>query len=115
MIDRRPSAEARQWLTDQRIVRSIGSLGATASIQYVDELFAIGATQVMAIDIRARRARPSLGMDEASETAKGVVIELPADKIARAKLFAFEAAEAAKQGFDPVTDDGQTLLFLKAD
>jgi hypothetical protein len=54
-------------------------------------------------------------MTEASETAQGLVIELPADKDARVKLFAFEAAVATSQGFDPVPDEGQNLLFLKSD
>ena len=115
LLGRKPSAEASVWLADQKITRSIGSLGAEASIKYVDGLIAVGAVRVIAIDIRARRARPIPGMDQPSETAQGVIVELPVDKDARNKLFALEAAAATGQGFDPTSDEGQTLMFLKAD
>jgi hypothetical protein len=112
-INRKPSADAKVWLADQRVARSIGGLGPSASVGFVSRLHGDGACRVVAIDIRTHRGRPGLG--EASETAEGVVIELPGDRDARQRLFAREAEAAAEQGFDPTPDEGQNFLFLKVD
>jgi hypothetical protein len=46
------------------------------------------------------------------ETVNVVCVELPAAGARRAALFQIEANMAKGAGFDPVSDDGQTYLFL---
>jgi hypothetical protein len=114
-MKRKPSAEARAWLAGQNVVRSIGGLGSIASVKYVNRLYTDGAIRVTVVDIRGHKARPRVSDNAASETAEGVVIELPGEATARRKLFAHEAKCAVEQGFDPTPDEGQSLMFLKTD
>lgn len=98
LLRKSDKAEAREWL--RSAARSIGGRSSTESIALVEELYALGATEVVAVDI---------GTGQTTDT---LVVVLPEDAAARKKLFELEEALMKTAGFDKSSDQGQKYLFL---
>ena len=116
LMRRKPTREARAWIDDQTIERTIGSLCVEQSTSFVHRLYACGAVAVHAVDIRSFPPRPRIGLTHPSECVHTIIVEIPMEPAAvREKLFSFESEHAIVQGFDGVRDEGQRLLFFKAE
>jgi hypothetical protein len=98
--------EALSWLQESKPgnIRTIGEQSPEDSLRIVQSLYNSGAVKVHALKID-REA-------DFGETTNVVCVELPGVSSARQKLFKIEAKIASSGGFDPVSDDGQTYLFL---
>ncbi len=98
--------EALGWLRESRPgdIRTLGEQTPEDSRKIVQQLYDSGAIQVHAVKIDR--------VAGVGETVNVVCVELPAAGAGRAALFQIEANMAKGAGFDPVSDDGQTYLFL---
>jgi hypothetical protein len=105
------SAEALSWLTKsdnkERTISEDGStrLSVEHSLNLVHELYAAGATQVLALGI---------GIDDDTEEASSLKVMLPKDPKSRAALFAIEARALREMDtpFDPAGEQGQDAFDL---
>ena len=98
--------EALSWLQESKPgnIRTIGEQSPEESLRIVQVLYNAGAVKVHALKIDREAGF--------GETTNIVCVELPVASSARQKLFKIEAKTASSGGFDPVSDDGQTYLFL---
>jgi hypothetical protein len=110
------AAEAFAWLsTKDGIRRTLGELAtAEASLALVAQLYAAGAKEVTAVQIR-RSVRETLAEDDVHENTGHLVVELPEQSAERKAVFRLRRREARRQGYDPTTDAGQGLLYIKLD
>ena len=97
-------AEARAWMKQPKHVffkadsKQVG--------KFVEEFYGAGATQVLICDIEE---------EEGAQYGEALLVVLPKDKDARAKLFEIGSrADAAYQN-DPTTDKGQKYLYYSLD
>ena len=67
----------------------------------------MGAVQIIAVEI--------VTYDSGEENTGKLIISLSGDRIARAKIFAWNAKHARKMGFDPDVDAGQKHLLVMLD
>jgi hypothetical protein len=98
--------EALGWLQESKLgnIRTIGEQDPEESLRIVQSLYNSGAVTVRAVKIDREAGY--------GETTNIICVELPVASSARQKLFKIEAKTASNGGFDPVSDDGQTYLFL---
>jgi hypothetical protein len=97
-------AEARAWMKQPKHV--FFKVEAKQVGQFVEEFYGAGATQVLIADIEEV---------EGAQYGEGLLVVLPKEKEARAKLFEIGArADAAYQN-DPTTDKGQKYLYYGLD
>ena len=89
--------EARQWLSADA-ARSIGGLSSGQATRRVDELYQLGAKQVLAFG---------------SRISSTLAVELPDDKAKRKALFDWQARWHAEHHFDVEQDIGQRWLVIK--
>lgn len=104
------NVEARKWLSRKRNppVLAGNRFGTTAEgLAFVEELYAAGAKSVMVpgdtID---------LGTDEDPDHSDTLLVRLPKDPAARSRLLAIANREAAREGFEGESDEGQAELRL---
>lgn len=101
--------EAKKWFAKrpEGTARTLGELRTTEeSVAEVDELYRAGAVKVTLVDIDY--------YDEDENTGK-LVVTLPKDLQARAKVLAWCAKWARATGYDPETDIGQKYVFVMMD
>ena len=97
-------AEARQWMKEAKHVffksdrKLIG--------QYVDEFYNAGATQVLIADIEE---------EAGNEYGEGLLVVLPQDAAARAKIFEVNSRAEIAFDNDAVADRGQKYLYYSLD
>jgi hypothetical protein len=105
-LARENQREALGWLQESRPgdIRTLGEQTSEDSLKIVQQLYSAGAVSVHAVKIDR--------VAGVGETVNVVCVELPAAGDGRPRLFKFEAGMANSAGFDPVSDDGQTYLFL---
>jgi hypothetical protein len=97
-------AEARAWMKQPKHV--FFKADAKQVGQFVEDFYSAGATQVFIADIEE---------EEGSQYGEALLVVLPKEKDARAKLFDIGArADAAYQN-DPTTDKGQKYLYYSLD
>jgi len=97
-------AEAREWMKQPKHVFFKAEPKQVA--RFVQEFYDAGATQVLICDIDE---------EEGTQYGEGLLVVLPKDKDARAKLFAIGVrADTAYQN-DPTTDKGQKYLYYSLD
>ncbi|CAG0995465.1 hypothetical protein PHYC_02533 [Phycisphaerales bacterium] len=101
------TAEAGEWLraSSESSERNLGEMSPGLSIEFVNHLYTLGAAAVLAVEIE-------VGLGDEHQTSNYVVVRLPEDCHARARLFAFNAAMAEDQGLDGDLDGGQDSFFL---
>lgn len=109
LIDPSRSKEALAWLLGGKPdSRSLGELPTTdASIHMVKELYSIGATTVTAVNID--------NYDSGEENTGKLLVSLPEDSAARAKVLDWCAEWAEQLGFEPECDVGQERVFVMLD
>jgi hypothetical protein len=97
-------AEARNWMKRPRHV--FFKADAKQVGQFVEDFYGAGATQVWICDVEEH---------EGTYYGEGLLVVLPKDKDARAKLFEIGSrADTAYQN-DPTTDKGQKYLYYSLD
>ena len=103
-------SEARAWLnkhTDEYFI-NLGELPTNEeSLALVSKFYANGAVEVVAVEIDQYP-------DEGENTGK-LVIALPSEKEKREKVLGLCSDLAEEQGFDRLTDEGQTHVFVMLD
>jgi hypothetical protein len=97
-------AEARQWMKQPSHVFFKADPKQVA--QFVEEFYGAGATQVLIVDVEEH---------EGTQYGESLLVVLPKEAQARAKLF--EVGGRADTAFDndPVTDKGQKYLYYSLD
>jgi len=99
-------AEAREWLKDDNHVLFKFRGGKKKLSELVDEFYSAGAEKVYVGDIE----------NEAGKNFAGtVLVVLPKDSAARAKLFEIDKRVGPELQEDPVTDKGQRYLYYSLD
>jgi len=104
-----PKAEALEWLRSgsKASRRSLGEKQKTEdSIAFVQQLYDLGAEQVLAVGINEYHQ---------GQNTSQLLVQLPDDDHARARLFAFERDLVEPRGFDGTADEGQEYLYLELD
>ncbi len=98
--------EALGWLQESKPknIRTLGEQSPSESLRIAQDLYDAGAVKVLAVKIDSE---PGVG-----ETTNIVCVEMPVGLDSRQRLFKIEVQQASDAGFDPVSDDGQTYLFL---
>ena len=109
LLESPKSKEALAWLQGGLPdSRTLGELPTTkASLSLAKELYALGAVQVIAVEI--------VTYDSGEENTGKLIILLPGDRVARVKIFSWNAKHARKMGFDPDVDAGQKHLLVMLD
>ena len=104
--------EARQWLAANRNPSALASnrfATTAAGRAFVDSLYRLGAAKVEVTNVQEESSRLR---EDGGPYSDALLVTLPADKRQRAALFAVNAAEARREGFDAEPDRGQTLLYF---
>jgi hypothetical protein len=96
--------EAREWMKQPKHV--FFKADAKQVAQFVEDFYGAGATQVLICDIEE---------EEGTQYGEGLLVLLPKDKDARAKLFAIDARANTAFQNDPTTDKGQKYLYYSLD
>jgi hypothetical protein len=102
-------AEALEWLraSSPNSFRNLGEMDTTEeSIEYVQRFYDAGAVTVLAVEI---------GEYDGVQNTAHLLVQLPADKPTRMRLFQMENDHAESEGFDGCNDDGQEYLYFKLD
>ncbi len=102
------TAPALAWLGEATAdaERTLGEMDPKLSVEFVEALSKLGAAEIVAVDIEV-----ALGTD--GQTSNHLVIRLPEDSQARARVLGFCSVIAKDQGFDAMIDSGQAWEFLK--
>jgi hypothetical protein len=102
----KPHAEALSWLKEgsEGSMRTLGEMGRAPSERLVSKLYKLGAVKVLAAEIDP---------GDNGQSTDHLLVELPQDPKARAKLFKFESQHAESEGFDPTPDIGQEYIYFK--
>lgn len=93
-------AEARQWMKDPKNVFFKADPKQVA--KFVEEFYQAGAAQVLIADLEEHNG---------VQYGESLLIVLPKDATARAKLFEIEARADTAFDDDPVSDKGQKYLY----
>lgn len=104
--------EARQWLYENKNPYPLAGNrfdGKKEAQTFVEELYQAGAVRVV---VKVDYDEPWRIEKEGGPYADVLIVLLPQDRDARKRLFAVEAREAQREGFDPSRDTGQKHLFL---
>lgn len=107
LLRSRRKAEALRWLSVSESTRrrALGEFrGAKPSAKLVEELYAAGATKVMAVDIKTNPT--------GSQRTEKVLVVLPTETKARARIFKWCKRRGGKIGYSPECDMGETHLYL---
>jgi hypothetical protein len=97
-------AEARAWMKQPSHV--FFKVDSKAVGQFVEDFYQAGATQVLIVDIEEVQGR---------QFGEALLVVLPKDPTARAKLFEIGARADASYQNDTVTDKGQKYLYYSLD
>jgi len=97
-------AEARAWM--KRPHHVFFKADAKQVGQFVEDFYGAGATQVLICDVEEH---------EGSQYGEGLLVVLPKEKDARAKLFEIDARANTAFQNDPTTDKGQKYLYYSLD
>jgi len=92
--------EARQWMKQPKHVFLKADPKVVA--QFVEDFYLAGAVQVLIADIEEKNG---------NQYGESVLVVLPKDPTARAKLFEVEARVDTAFQNDPVPDKGQKYLY----
>lgn len=92
--------EAREWMKGPKHV--FFKTDAKVVGQFVEDFYQAGATQVLIGDIET---------EQGYDYGESLLVVLPKDPAARAKLFQVEARADTTFDDDPVTDQGQKYLY----
>lgn len=112
------AAEALAWLREANDPEERSISGGDGSetawfgeeaVQIVQELYALGAVSVIAVEIEGRVE------GAAHQDTSTLIIELPEDAPKRACLFAWGAGFAHGTGWEPASDTGQRHLLIWRD
>ena len=95
-------AEASEWLRRSKY-HFVGELKHEASVALVDELYQLGAIQVVAVTIEGTPPY---------ESTDRLIVFLPDDEKARRALFAWNNTPERSMGFEADVDHGQEHLFV---
>ena len=101
------TAIALDWLRSNKNKSALATnrFGPTsAAIEFVEQLFSAGATQVFVV---ARFIEPERIAAEGGPYADELIVQLPDNPEQRAALFRIIAKETESEGFDPPQDTGQ--------
>lgn len=104
--------EARAWLGATANLYPFASNrfhSKAAAAAFIDSLYGLGADTVYVLDVQQDSATIRL---EGGPYADALLLRLPADRAARGRLFAVQAREARREGFDPDPDRGQRYLYF---
>jgi hypothetical protein len=103
------SKEALAWLQGGKPEgRTLGELPTTAtSIAMVEELYSLGATRVTAVDIT--------DYDTGEQNTGKLIVSLPKESSARARVFEWCAEQVEQLGFEPERDVEQEHVFIMLD
>jgi hypothetical protein len=93
-------AEAREWMKGSKHVFFKADPKVVA--QFVEDFYQAGAVQVYIADIET---------EEGNDYGESLLVVLPTDPAARAKLFQVEARADTQFEDDPVSDKGQKYLY----
>ena len=93
-------AEARDWMKQPKHV--FFKADAKQVAQFVEDFYGAGATQVLIADIEEH---------DGVQYGESLLVVLPKDAAARAKLFQVGARADTAFDDDPVSDQGQKYLF----
>jgi hypothetical protein len=97
-------AEAREWLKSESHV--LFKANRKQAAQFVEDFYSAGAKQVLFVDIEEH---------EGKQFGEGLLVVLPTDAAARAKLFKLNETVGPVFQEDPVTDKGQKYLYFGLD
>ncbi len=97
-------AESREWLKSDSHVLFKENRKKLAG--FIDEFYAAGAKQVLIADVEEH---------EGKQYGGGLLIVLPDDSAARAKLFKLNETVGATYDEDPVSDSGQKYIYITFD
>ena len=97
-------AEAREWMKQPKHVFFKADPKQVA--QFVEDFYQAGAEQVLIADIEEH---------DGVQYGESLLVVLPKDKAARAKLFLVESRADTAFEDDPVTDQGQKYLYNSLD
>jgi hypothetical protein len=100
-LDRADHHEARGWLADPS--HGVGSGGKERVVAVVEELYRQGARDVRVTDVETRDGKP---------LARSLVVVLPDDRAARARILGAVGEFRRARGQAPVPDAGQRHLLL---
>lgn len=93
-------AEAREWIKQPKHV--FFKADPKQVTQFVEDFYQAGATQVLITDIE---------QEEGNYYGEGLLVVLPKDPTARAKLFEIESRADTTFDDTPVPDKGQKYLY----
>ncbi len=93
-------AEAREWMKQPKHVFFKADSKVVA--QFVEDFYQAGAVSVYIADVEE---------EEGNQYGESLLVVLPKDPDARAKLFQVEARADTQFEDDPVTDKGQKYLY----
>jgi hypothetical protein len=100
--------EARDWLARGESTRTLGEFASTASsIRFVSQLVRAGALAAWAVQIDR--------YPDGTENTGRIVVELPDNREARAKILARLSRKSKAMGAGPIEDAGQKYVFLMLD
>ncbi len=97
-LKRHNRGEARQWLAGDK-GRSLGEMTHEGSIEFVEGIYKVGATKVIAVEIE-------------NETTNCLIVELSPSGSNRQSVFEWNSEIAQGNGFDPDDDWGQNELLI---
>jgi hypothetical protein len=97
-------AEARAWMKQPKHV--FFKADAKEVGKFVEDFYGAGASQVLICDIEE---------EEGTQYGEGLLVLLPKDKDARAKLFEIDSRANTAFQNDPTSDKGQKYLFYSLD
>lgn len=98
-------AEAREWLKDAE-THVLFKANRKKLAGYIDEFYAAGTKQVLIADIEEH---------EGKQYGNALLVVLPDDQAARAKLFKLNETVGAAYDEDPVSDSGQKYIYITLD
>jgi hypothetical protein len=107
LLRSRRKAEALKWLSASRLERrrTLGVFkGAKPSIKWVKELYAAGATKVIAADIKT-----DAGENQHSDK---IVVVLPKDEKLRTTIFQWCERQGDKIGYLPDLDRSESHMYV---
>lgn len=107
-----PRYEARAWIAARTTPYPLASNRFNtkeAAAAFIDSLYGAGADTVWVLNVEQDSAWVA---QEGGPYADALLVQLPSDRSARARLFAYEGREARHEGFDPERDRGQRYLYF---
>jgi len=110
--DQGPRYEARAWITANANPNAFARNrfdSKEAARAFLDSLYASGADTVYVLNVQQDSAWIQR---EGGPYADALLVRLPSDAAARARLFEFGARETRSEGFEQERDRGQRYLYF---